>query len=169
MELSSCHGKSSTEFTQSTLSCRVIRQLCECIANQHSRKIYNRMIELLTEKTNPGKKLWDFKKAILNADFLEKCSREEMILANTPPTSVKASFELFSEKINDVIERKPFKESVAENMEGLAVSFRNTYIETPIANEPSCHIEKWDQYEAAGEGVDRRTNKIDSCYYGFPT
>ena len=56
-------------------------------------------------------------------------------LAHVLTTHVKASFEIVIEEITDVIEREQFEESVVENMDELAISFKSTYIENPIANK----------------------------------
>ena len=55
-------------------------------------------------------------------------------LARVPPAHVKASFELVIEEMTDVIEREQFEESVVKVMDELAICFKNTYIENPIAN-----------------------------------
>ena len=65
-------------------------------------------------------------------------------LAHVRPVHVKASFDL-------VIEREQFEESFVEKMDQLAIYFRSTYIENPVANEkPPFPIEMWNQYDAAG-------------------
>ena len=74
-------------------------------------------------------------------------------LAHVPSAHVKASFELITEEITDVIERKQFEENVVEKIDELAIYFKSTYIENPLLNKkPPFPIEMWNQYNAAGKG-----------------
>ena len=88
-------------------------------------------------------------------------------LAHVPPAYVKASFELVIEEITDIIERT-VRRKCRRKMDELAIYFKSIYIENPIVNKkPPFPIEMWNQYDAAGEGVDRTTNSVESWHYGL--
>ena len=73
-----------------------------------------------------------------------------------------------AKEVTDVIEKEQFEESVVEKMDELAMCFKSTYIENPIANKkPPFPIEMWSQYDAAGEGVARTTISIEGLHYGL--
>ena len=89
-------------------------------------------------------------------------------VSHVRPAHVKASLELVIEEITDVIERKQLEESVVEKMDELAIHFKSTNIENPIANKKlSVPIEMSNQYDAAGEGVARTTKSVEGWHYGL--
>ena len=82
-------------------------------------------------------------------------------LAQVPPAPVKASSELVIEDITDIIES-------FEKMDEPAMYFKSMYRENPIAiKKPPYPIEKWNQYDAAGDGVSRTTNSVERWHYGL--
>ena len=83
-------------------------------------------------------------------------------LAHAPPAHVKESFELVFEEITDLIERTVRRQSRGKKMDGLALYFKSTYIENPIANKkPPLPIGTWNQYDAAGEGMAWTTISVE--------
>ena len=88
---------------------------------------------------------------------------------STPTVAItKESFEISDDYAVQLIEREQFEESVVEKMDELAIYYKSTYIENPIVNKkPPFPIEMWNQYDAAGEGVARKTNSVEGWHYGL--
>ena len=89
-------------------------------------------------------------------------------LAHVPPCHVKASFELVVEKIAEVIGKETFDDTISEKLDELALYFKNTYIDCPtVTQKAPFPKELWNQFEAAGEGVARKTNSVEGWHYGL--
>ena len=102
-----CHQKSFNKFLQAMLSCTVLLHLVYMYCYR-VKKTNKRMIELLSEETNPnpGKILADFEKAALNA-FNKKLLHGENLCCYFHLTRP------FNQKINE-IELKTFSENFPE-------------------------------------------------------
>ena len=79
---------------------------------------------------------------------------------------IEKSFKLIVEEITNVADQQNLDSFVIEKIDELCLYFQTNYIECPLLNRPAKFPpQKWNQRDAAIEGIARTTNAVEGWHY----